>query len=62
MPVDDQWQQAVLAELDWEPSLVAAHFSVTADVDVVTLTGHVETFAEKPAGQVISVANDVAIC
>jgi hypothetical protein len=51
----------LLAELDWEPSLVAAHFSVTADVDVVTLTGHVETFAEKHAGQVISVANDAAI-
>jgi hypothetical protein len=61
MPVDNQWQQTVLAELDWEPSLVAAHTSVTADVDVVTLTGHVETFAEKHAGQVISVANDAAI-
>jgi hypothetical protein len=47
MPVDNQWQQAVLAEPDWKPSLVAAHFSVTADVDVVTLNGHVETFAEK---------------
>jgi hypothetical protein len=31
MPVDNQWQQTVLAELDWEPSLVAAHTSVTAN-------------------------------
>ena len=46
MPVNKQSQQAVLAELDWEPSLVAAHISVTADVDVVTLTGHVDIRGE----------------
>lgn len=47
MPFDKLLQQAVLAELDWEPSLVAGHIGVTANAGVVTLTGHVESFAEK---------------
>jgi len=51
MPLDKQLQQAVLAELDWEPSVVAAHIGVTANAGVVTLTGHVETFAEKHAAE-----------
>ena len=40
-------QQAVLAELSWEPSITAGHIGVTANKGVVTLTGHVENFAEK---------------
>ncbi len=51
MPFDKQLQQAVLAELDWEPSLVAGHIGVTANAGVVTLTGHVESFAEKYAAE-----------
>ena len=45
MPFDEQLRQAVLAELDWEPSVVAAH------AGVVTLTEHVDTFAEKYAAE-----------
>ena len=51
MPFDTQLQQAVLAELGWDPSVVASHIGVTANAGVVTLTGHVETFAEKYAAE-----------
>lgn len=51
MPIDKQLQQAVLAELDWEPSVVAGHIGVTANAGVVTLTGHVESYAEKHAAE-----------
>ena len=49
MTKDTLLQQAVLAELNWEPSIAAGHIGVTAENGVVTLTGHVETFAEKRA-------------
>ncbi len=39
MPHDSQLQQAVLAALRWEPSVVAAHIGVAAKAGVVTLTG-----------------------
>jgi len=45
-------QQGVLAELDWEPSIKAGHIGVTAIEGVVTLTGHVENFAQKRAAEV----------
>ena len=51
MPFDKQLQQAMLAELDWEPSVVAGHIGVTADAGIVTLTGHVESLAEKHAAE-----------
>jgi osmotically-inducible protein OsmY len=51
MPFDEQLQQAVLAELDWEPSVIAGHIGVTANAGVVTLTGHVESYAEKYAAE-----------
>jgi osmotically-inducible protein OsmY len=51
MPFDKQLQQAVLAELGWEPSVVAENIGVTANAGVVTLTGHVGTFAEKHAAE-----------
>ena len=46
---DSELQQAVLSELAWEPSVIAAHIGVTAISGIVSLTGHVETFAEKHA-------------
>jgi osmotically-inducible protein OsmY len=52
MSDDYQVQHAVLAELKWEPSVTAAHIGVTANDGVVTLTGHVESFAEKHAAQI----------
>ena len=47
MSQNDKLQQAVLAELHWEPSVTAAHIGVTAEDGVVTLTGHVDTFIQK---------------
>ena len=38
-----------MAELKWEPSVDAAHVGVTANEGVVTLTGHVDSFARKLA-------------
>ena len=44
-------KQAVLDELQWEPSINAAHIGVAAKNGVVTLMGHVENFAEKSAAE-----------
>ena len=51
MSLDSQLQQTVLAELGWEPSLSAAHIGVTANAGVITLTGQVESYAEKHAAE-----------
>jgi osmotically-inducible protein OsmY len=51
MPNDNRLQQAVLEELNWEPSVTAAHIGVTANAGVVTLSGHVESFAQKHAAE-----------
>ena len=48
---DEALQRAVLAQLHWEPSVTAAHIGVAANDGVVTLTGHVENFAEKHAAE-----------
>lgn len=42
-------QRDVLDELRWEPSINAAEIGVTATDDVVTLTGVVDSYAEKIA-------------
>jgi osmotically-inducible protein OsmY len=47
MKTDLQVQQDVLAELKWEPSVNAAHIGVEVKDGVVTLAGHVGTYAEK---------------
>ena len=51
MSKDDDLRQAVVAELGWEPSVVAAHIGVTANAGVVTLTGRVDTLAQKIAAE-----------
>jgi osmotically-inducible protein OsmY len=51
MSQDSQLQKAVLEELSWEPSVNAAHIGVAAKDGVVTLTGRVESFAEKRAAE-----------
>lgn len=51
MSHDAKLQQAVLAEFKWEPSVTAAHIGVTADHGVVTLSGHVGSYAEKLAAE-----------
>jgi osmotically-inducible protein OsmY len=48
---DQQLQRDVMDELEWEPAVHAQHIGVTARDGVVTLTGHVESFAEKLAAE-----------
>ena len=48
---DQQLKTDVLAELDWEPSVTPAHIGVTAKNGVVTLLGHVGSYAEKYAAE-----------
>lgn len=44
---DDQLHQDVLDELDFEPSVNAAHIGVAVEQGIVTLTGEVGSYAEK---------------
>jgi osmotically-inducible protein OsmY len=48
---DHDLQTDVLAALAWEPSVIAAHLGVSASGGVVTLTGHVESYAQKVAAE-----------
>ena len=47
MKTDIQIQQNVMAELKWDPKVNAAHVGVEVKNGVVTLSGHVDSFAEK---------------
>jgi osmotically-inducible protein OsmY len=47
MKSDSQVQHDVIAELKWEPSVHAARIGVEVKNGVVTLAGHVDTYAEK---------------
>ena len=47
MKTDTQLQQDVIAELKWEPSVNAAHIGVEVTDGIVTLAGHVSSYAEK---------------
>jgi osmotically-inducible protein OsmY len=51
MSEDRHVQKAVLEELEWEPSVDAGHIGVTVRNGVVTLSGHVASFAEKKAAE-----------
>jgi osmotically-inducible protein OsmY len=44
-------QEAVIDELEWEPSVTAAHIGVSANNGVVTLTGHVDSYTQKLAAE-----------
>ena len=47
MKTDLQLQQDVLAELKWDPKINAAHIGVQAKGGVITLSGHIDSYAEK---------------
>ena len=51
MSQDSQLQQDVLAEFNWEPSVTAGHIGVTANHGVITLSGHVSSYAQKHAAE-----------
>lgn len=48
---DRRLQRLVLDELQFEPSVDATHIGVTADGGVVTLSGHVASYAQKLAAE-----------
>lgn len=66
---DSQLQRAVLDELQWEPSVNAAHFGVAVCDGFVMLTGHAASYAEKLAAEkaakrlygVKAVANEIDV-
>ena len=70
MKSDSLLKQDVVAELDWDPAINAAHVGVTVEDGVVTLTGHVTSFSQKWAIQkavrrvagVKAIALDVEVC
>lgn len=47
MKTDTNLQQDVMAELKWEPSVNGAQIGVEVEKGVVTLSGHVDSYAEK---------------
>lgn len=49
MKTDADLKRDVTAELTWDPAVDATHIGVAVSNGVVTLTGHLETFAEKYA-------------
>jgi osmotically-inducible protein OsmY len=51
MTTDSELKKTVLDELSWEPSVNSAHIGVTAHDGVITLTGHVERYADKQAAE-----------
>jgi osmotically-inducible protein OsmY len=69
MSQDTHLQLSVLAELEWEPSIVAAHIGVAANAGVITLTGQVESYAQKHAAEtaarrvkgVLAVAEEIEV-
>jgi osmotically-inducible protein OsmY len=66
---DTQLQRDVLDEMRWEPSVEAAHIGVSVKNGVVTLSGHVPSYAEKWAAEraakrvagVMGVANELDV-
>jgi len=51
MKTDAQLKKDVQAELEWDPAINATHVGVAVQDGVVTLTGHLGTFAEKVAAE-----------
>ncbi|MFM8570949.1 MAG: BON domain-containing protein [Pirellula sp.] len=51
MKTDSELKQDVENELKWEPMVNEAHIGVSANTGVVSLTGHVISFAEKYAAE-----------
>lgn len=66
---DRQLRAAVMAQLDWEPEVVATDIGVGVSEGIITLTGFVETYAEKLAAEravsgvrgVRGIANDLQV-
>src|SRR5437588_8726399 len=69
MKTDSELQRDIMDELKWEPSVDAAHIGVSVKDGVVTLSGHVSSYAEKFAAEraakrvlgVRAVANEIDV-
>lgn len=69
MKPDAELQRHVIEEFDFDPSIDAARIGITVEDGVVTLTGHVPTFAEKLAAEEVAkrvhgvraVANEIEV-
>lgn len=48
---DSELRQLVIDELEYDPSIEAAHIGVAASKGVITLTGHVADYAQKYAAE-----------
>ena len=51
MKTDAQLKQDIEAELAWDPAINATAIGVSVKDGVVSLTGHIDTFAEKRAAE-----------
>ena len=51
MTSDSQLQRSVLEQFRWDSSIPEGHIGVTANAGVVTLSGHVDSYAEKHAAE-----------
>lgn len=53
MKTDQQLQAEVQAELQWDPSIEAGEVAVAVQGGIVTLAGHVKSYAEKAAVEAV---------
>ena len=51
MKTDSELKKDVLAEMLWDPLIPEARVGVSVTDGVVTLTGHLDTYAEKVAAK-----------
>jgi osmotically-inducible protein OsmY len=51
---DKQLKQGVIDELEFDPRIDATNIGVAVDDGVVTLTGHVSSYAEKSAAGMVT--------
>jgi osmotically-inducible protein OsmY len=69
MRLDKELQANVIRELEWEPKVDSANIGVAVDKGAVTLTGHVNSYAELMAAEravlrvygVLAVANELVV-
>jgi osmotically-inducible protein OsmY len=47
MKTDSEIKKDVLAEMEWDPEVNAAHVGISVKDGVVTVSGHLDTYAEK---------------
>jgi osmotically-inducible protein OsmY len=66
---DNQLRAAVMTQLNWEPEVIATEIGVGVSEGIITLTGFVDTYAEKLAAErtvsnvrgVRGIANDIQV-